>query len=162
MTLPTARFGFRSALVAFLALCAFVLGAGEPRLKEAREPLEQLEIITASGPHAFSVEVMRTDEQRQRGLMFRRSLPPDQGMLFAFEREQPVMMWMKNTFLPLDMVFIGKFGKIVGLAENTEPLSERIIPSGAPVIAVLEVNAGVASRIGLKIGDEVRHPILVK
>ncbi|MCI0467836.1 MAG: DUF192 domain-containing protein [Beijerinckiaceae bacterium] len=128
--------------------------APRPQLK-----LENLEIVTSSGTHVFSVEVMRTDQQRERGLMFRRFLPQDQGMVFGFEAERPLMMWMKNTYLPLDMIFIGRSGKVTGLAENTEPLSEEIIPSGAPAYAVLEVNAGTAGRIGLRIGDMVRHPL---
>jgi uncharacterized protein len=121
--------------------------------------LERLEIVTASGTHEFSVEVMRSGAQRERGLMFRRFLPQERGMLFDFATERPVTMWMKNTFLPLDMIFIGRAGKVVGLAENTEPLSEKIIPSGAPAYGVLEVNAGTAARIGLRIGDSVRHPL---
>ena len=122
----------------------------------AVEP-ERLEIITAAGPQVFSVEVMRTDADRAQGLMFRRFLPPDRGMLFDFEAEQPVMMWMKNTFIPLDMVFIGKNGHIVSIAENTEPLSETTIPSGGAVAGVLEVPAGTAARTGMKAGDMVRH-----
>ena len=121
--------------------------------------LEPLEIVTASGPHKFSVEVMRDDNQRARGLMYRRSMPEDRGMLFDFKREEPVAMWMKNTYLPLDMVFIDRTGRVVNVAENTEPLSERIIPSGGPVFAVLEVNAGTARRIGLKVGDRLKHPM---
>ena len=78
-------------------------------------------------------------------------------MLFDFKVEQPVLMWMKNTYLPLDMVFISRAGTVVNVAENAEPLSERIIPSGAPVYAVLEINAGVAKEIGLKRGDKVSH-----
>lgn len=129
---------------------------------EAKDGLEPLEIVTSTGSHEFLVEMARTEAQREHGLMFRRSMPPERGMLFGFESERPVMMWMKNTYLPLDMIFIGKSGKVVGLAENTEPLSEKIIPSGAPAFSVLEVNAGVAARIGLKIGDLVRHPLFAK
>jgi uncharacterized membrane protein (UPF0127 family) len=124
--------------------------------------LEKLEIITSGGTHEFTVEVMRSDRQRERGLMFRRFLPQDRGMLFVFESERPLVMWMKNTYLPLDMIFIGRSGMVVGIAENAEPLSERIIPSGAPAYAVLEVNAGTAARIGLRIGDTTRHPIFGK
>ncbi len=123
------------------------------------QTLEKLEIVTASGPHEFSVEVMRTPAELEHGLMFRRFLPPDRGMLFDFKTEKPVMMWMKNTYLPLDMVFIAKSGRVVGIAENTEPFSEKIIPSGGPTYGVLEVNAGTAAKIGLKAGDEVRHPL---
>jgi uncharacterized membrane protein (UPF0127 family) len=121
--------------------------------------LEPLEIVTASDPHKFSVEVMRDDSQRARGLMYRRFMPADRGMLFDFKREEPVSMWMKNTYLSLDMVFIDRTGRVVNVAENTEPLSERIIPSGAPAFAVLELNAGTARRIGLKVGDRLRHPM---
>jgi uncharacterized membrane protein (UPF0127 family) len=129
---------------------------------EAGARVEQLDIATASGSHPFFVEVMRTEAERERGLMFRRSLPEDRGMLFDFETERLVQMWMKNTYIPLDMIFISRSGKVVGLAENTEALSERIISSGAPAAGVIEVNAGVAARIGLKIGDRVRHPLFSK
>lgn len=118
--------------------------------------IEPLDITTATGPHHFGVEVMRTDAEREKGLMFRRFMPSDRGMLFDFKAEQPVMMWMKNTYLPLDMVFISRDGTVTNVATNAEPLSERIIPSGGPVYAVLELNAGTASRIGLKSGDHVR------
>jgi uncharacterized membrane protein (UPF0127 family) len=150
---------------AFLLLCAslvFLCASAAAVAMDAPPPqgnLERLEIVTASGTHEFSVEVMRGGPQRERGLMFRRFLPQERGMLFDFATERPVMMWMKNTYLPLDMIFIGRAGKVVGFAENTEPLSEKIIPSGAPAYGVLEVNAGTAARIGLKIGDSVRHPL---
>jgi uncharacterized protein len=155
-------------VLAFLGLCASLVflspspaapAVGKPRPQGI---LERLEIVTASGTHEFSVEVMRSGPQRERGLMFRRFLPQDRGMLFDFATERPVTMWMKNTYLPLDMIFIGRAGKVVGLAENTEPLSEKIIPSGAPAYGVLEVNAGTAARIGLRIGDSVRHPLFDK
>jgi uncharacterized membrane protein (UPF0127 family) len=83
-------------------------------------------------------------------------------MLFDFDTERPVQMWMKNTYIGLDMIFISRTGKVVGLAEDTEPLSERIISSGAPAAGVIEVNAGAAARIGLRIGDRVRHPLFSK
>jgi uncharacterized membrane protein (UPF0127 family) len=136
-----------------------VLLALSPAASAQEAVLEPLEIVTGSGTHRFSVEVMRTDEQRARGLMHRRFMPEDRGMLFDFKREEPVAMWMKNTYLSLDMVFIDKSGKVVNIAENTEPLSERIVPSSGPVLAVLELNAGTARRIGLKAGDRLRHPL---
>jgi uncharacterized membrane protein (UPF0127 family) len=102
---------------------------------------------------------MRTPEQLSRGLMFRRYMPDDRGMLFDFKTEQPVQFWMKNTYLPLDMIFISKAGKIVSIAENTEPLSEKLVPSGAPVGSVLEVNAGTAARIHAKPGDTLHGSI---
>jgi uncharacterized membrane protein (UPF0127 family) len=137
-------------------------GFAEPTVAPQQSGLETLEIVTAGGAHEFSVEVMRTDQQRERGLMFRRFLPPDRGMLFDFGTERPIMMWMKNTYLPLDMIFIARTGKVVGLAENAEPLSEKIIPSRAPAFGVLEVNAGTIAKIGVKIGDSVRHPLFNK
>jgi uncharacterized membrane protein (UPF0127 family) len=136
-----------------------VLLALSPAAVAQEAALEPLEIVTSSGTHQFSVEVMRTDEQRARGLMHRRFMAQDRGMLFDFKREEPVAMWMKNTYLSLDMVFIDKSGKVVNVAENTEPLSERIVPSSGPVLAVLELNAGTARRIGLKPGDRLRHSL---
>ena len=155
-----------SCIVAVLALGlgmalalapARAFAQGSPAAVETA--LEALEIVTASGSHQFSVEVMRDDSQRARGLMYRRSMPQDRGMLFDFKREEPVSMWMKNTYLSLDMVFVDRSGRVINVAENTEPLSERIIPSGAPAYAVLELNAGSARRIGLKAGDRLRHSI---
>ncbi len=162
------RASLTRAVLPFLGLCATLvfLGASPAALAIDAPPpqgnLERLQIVTASGTHEFSVEVMRSEPQRERGLMFRRFLPQDRGMLFDFGTERPVMMWMKNTYLPLDMIFISRAGKVSGLAENTEPLSEKIIPSGAPAYGVLEVNAGTAARIGLRIGDDVRHPLFAK
>lgn len=144
-------------LLRSLALVFFLLAAMRGSI--GQEKLEALTIETSGGKHSFLVEVMRTEPQRERGLMFRRFLPNDRGMLFDFKSEQPLMMWMKNTYLPLDMIFISRSGKVVGIAQNTEPLSERIISSGAPASAVLEVNAGTVIKIGLGIGDKIRHPL---
>jgi uncharacterized membrane protein (UPF0127 family) len=128
----------------------------------AESALEPLTIVTTSGTHRFQVEVMRTDEERARGLMFRRFMPADRGMLFDFKREEQVAMWMKNTYIPLDMLFIDRSGKIVNIARDAEPLSERIIPSGAPAYAVLELNGGVARKLDMKVGDMVQHPLFRK
>jgi uncharacterized membrane protein (UPF0127 family) len=121
--------------------------------------LEALSIVSGDKRHAFQVEVMRTPEQRARGLMHRRHLPADRGMLFDFERTEPVAMWMENTYIPLDMLFIRADGTIARIAEDTEPLSRRTIPSGEPVLSVLEVNGGVSRKLGLKPGDRVEHPL---
>ena len=91
--------------------------------------------------------------------MYRRSLAPDRGMLFDFARVQPISMWMQNTYIPLDMIFIRADGSIARIAENAEPLSTRTIPSGEPVLAVLEVIGGTAARLGVKPGDRVEHPL---
>ena len=118
-----------------------------------------LEIVAKNGVHVFAVEIAITDEERARGLMFRRELPAGQGMLFDFKRDQDVSMWMENTYVSLDMIFIRADGRIARIAENTEPLSRRIISSGGPVRAVLEVVAGTAKKLGLAPGDKVAHPM---
>jgi uncharacterized membrane protein (UPF0127 family) len=123
------------------------------------QTFEPLTIAGASGRHAFQVEVARNDAERAQGLMYRRSLAPDRGMLFDFARVQPISMWMQNTFIPLDMIFIRADGSIARIAENAEPLSTRTIPSGEPVLAVLEVIGGTAARLGVKPGDRVEHPL---
>jgi uncharacterized protein len=120
---------------------------------------ERLEIVSYGKSHRFSVEVMRNDAQRARGLMFRQTLPQENGMLFDFERDQIVTMWMKNTPLPLDMLFVTADGRIHRIESRTEPFSERMISSGAPVRAVLEINAGISERLGLKPGDQLKHPM---
>ena len=120
--------------------------------------LDSLEIVTSSGRHVFQVEIANNDASRERGLMDRRYMAPDHGMLFEFERDEQVAFWMKNTYIPLDMIFIAPSGVVTHIAANAEPLSERVVPSGGPCIAVLELNGGMAASIGLKVGDKVRHP----
>jgi uncharacterized protein len=117
-----------------------------------------LEIASKTGVHSFSVELVATDAEREKGLMYRRELPEGRGMLFDFQAEQPVAFWMKNTYIPLDMIFIRKDGRILRIAENTEPLSERLVPSGGPVLAVLEVIGGTAKKLGIAPGDRVSDP----
>jgi uncharacterized membrane protein (UPF0127 family) len=122
--------------------------------------LQTLEIASKTGVHVFSVELAVTDEERERGLMFRRSVPEFTGMLFDFKRDQEVTMWMKNTYVSLDMIFIQSDGRIRRIAENTETESLKIIPSGGPVRAVLEVAAGTARKLGIGPGDGIASPIL--
>lgn len=121
--------------------------------------IETLEIVTQSGVHPFSVEVVATEDERQKGLMFRKELPEGKGMLFDFKVDAPVSFWMKNTYVSLDMIFIRSDGRIASIAENTEPLSERLVPSGGPVLGVLEVVAGTARKLGIRPGDRVAHRI---
>jgi uncharacterized membrane protein (UPF0127 family) len=132
------------------------LGGGVPASAVELEPLE---IVTRTGVHSFAVEVVTTPEQQAKGLMFRRELPEGQGMLFDFHREQPTSFWMKNTYIPLDMIFIRGDGRILRVAQNTVPLSEALVPSGGPVRAVLEVIAGTAKKMGIEPGDRVAHSI---
>jgi uncharacterized membrane protein (UPF0127 family) len=121
--------------------------------------LRTLEIASSNGVHAFTVEIADDDAARTKGLMFRKALPEGTGMLFDFQREQDVSFWMKNTYISLDMIFIRGDGRILRIAENTEPLSTSLIPSGGPVLAVLEVIAGTARKYGLAPGDRVAFPI---
>ncbi|MEH3147304.1 MAG: DUF192 domain-containing protein [Methylobacterium frigidaeris] len=149
----------RSAVAAAHAvLLTLLVVAGAARAAEP-SPTEPLAVVARDGRHAFRVEVMRTDADRSRGLMFRRSMAADHGMLFDFERVEPVTMWMKNTYLPLDMLFIRADGTVARIAADTEPLSTRTIPSGEPVLGVLELNAGTAAKLGLRAGDRVEHPL---
>ncbi|WP_425374652.1 DUF192 domain-containing protein [Pseudolabrys taiwanensis] len=120
---------------------------------------DTVEIATKSGVHAFSVELAATEAEREKGLMYRKSLPEGQGMLFDFHRDQEVGFWMKNTYIPLDMIFIRGDGRILRIAENTEPLSEKIVPSNGPVRAVLEVIGGTARKLGIAPGDRVAGSI---
>jgi uncharacterized membrane protein (UPF0127 family) len=143
-----------------LSLAAFLLWFAAAAQAQTFEPLT---IVSASGArHPFQVEVMRAEAERAQGLMFRRSLAADRGMLFDFERVEPVSMWMKNTYISLDMVFIRPDGTIARVAANTEPLSTQTVSSGEPVLGVLEVPAGTASRLGVKAGDRVEHPMFRK
>lgn len=139
-----------------LLLAPAALAASDP----APAALEPLEIATTKGVVVLEVEVARTDEQRARGLMYRKELAERYGMLFDFKEDQPVFMWMKNTLIPLDMLFIRSDGSIARIAAMTTPLSTQTIPSGEPVRAVLEIAGGSAQRLGIKPGDKVAHPIL--
>jgi hypothetical protein len=136
-------------------LIALLVAAGPVRPAE----LQTLEIASKNGVHAFSVEMAVTEPEREKGLMFRKKLPEGNGMLFDFHREQEVGFWMQNTYIPLDMIFIRGDGRILRIAENTEPLSTRIIPSNGPVRAVLEVIGGTARKFGIAPGDRVASTI---
>jgi uncharacterized membrane protein (UPF0127 family) len=118
-----------------------------------------IEIVSGNGVHAFNVELATNDAERSRGLMFVKSLPEGQGMLFDFKRDQPVSFWMHNTYISLDMIFIAGNGRIMHIAENAKPLSDDLIPSQYPVRAVLEVIGGTAEKLGLKPGDRVTGSI---
>ena len=138
---------------ALLVCFAFAFGAAQAAGEGT------LEIVSKTGVHAFTVELATNDDERSRGLMFRKELPEGRGMLFDFSPEQPVSFWMHNTFISLDMIFIRADGRILRIAENTEPMSDRLVPSGGPVRAVLEVIAGTARKLGIAPGDRVESPI---
>jgi uncharacterized membrane protein (UPF0127 family) len=122
-------------------------------------PLESLEIVTQKGVRVFQVELAVTSEERARGLMERRELPTGTGMLFDFGQPSMGAMWMKDTYISLDMMFIDASGTIVWIAEDTVPLSTALILSPLPVRGVLEVAAGTARRQGIATGDRVAHRI---
>ena len=145
----------RGWLAAILVIAGFTL-ANAPVRAASFQPLE---IVTKSGVQVFSVEVATTEEEKQTGLMYRKELADGKGMLFDFNPEQEVSMWMKNTYVSLDMIFIRADGRILRIAENTEPLSTRIISSKGPARAVLEVVAGTAQKYGIRPGDRVGHPL---
>jgi uncharacterized membrane protein (UPF0127 family) len=114
-----------------------------------------LTIRSAGGEHRFTVEVAETAEQQERGLMFRRALGPDRGMIFPYDPPQEVAFWMKNTLIPLDMIFIRADGRIARIAANTTPRSLDPVPSGEPTAAVLEIRGGRAAELGIREGDLV-------
>ena len=118
----------------------------------------KLVIETAKGKFPFTIELAMTEPQMEQGLMYRRELAPDAGMLFDYRTPETITMWMKNTFIPLDMVFIGADGKVVDFRERAVPFSLDIIASKVPARAVLEVNSGTVQRLGIKLGDVVHHP----
>jgi uncharacterized membrane protein (UPF0127 family) len=147
-------------LLAFAVLCtgsASALGQRVPVLF-ADLPRAEIQVITPGGRHDFKVWIADTEQSRERGLMFVKSLPADHGMLFLFERPHFASFWMKNTYLSLDIVFIGPDGVVVNIARDTEPLSVKPIESDGPVLGVLELVAGTAARIDLSAGDRIVHP----
>jgi uncharacterized protein len=146
---------FRPPLV-LLLLLAFTAGA-QAQLQVFKK--SSLTIDTASGPQRFAVELALTPAQQQQGLMFRRELPADAGMLFDLKEERMAAFWMKNTLIPLDMLFITDDGRIADIHQRAVPLSEATISSSVPVRAVLELNGGTVARLGIKIGDVVHDPI---
>ena len=139
-----------------LAIVLTLFAPNDARAETVRFDTAPLVIRAQDGrKHPFTVELALDEDQRAQGLMFRRAMAPDHGMFFDFGEVRRVMMWMKNTYLPLDMLFIGRNGRVETIRENATPLSEAIIDSGKPVAFVLELNAGTASRLGIKAGDRI-------
>ena len=154
-----------AAIIVFLAVCAVLLppGSGDLVAQESGTVLpvdrSPLVVETREGRRSFTVEVADSAPERERGLMFRESMKPDHGMLFVFEQERDVGFWMKNTPMPLDLVFISADGTIKAIKRGL-PFSEASISAGVPVRFVLELRAGIAVASGMKIGDKVRHPLI--
>ena len=130
------------------------------RAQSAELPRGELFIDTASGERRFAIEIARTPNHRRQGLMFRTELAADAGMLFVYESEREITMWMKNTLIPLDMLFIGDDGRIARIAERTTPMSEEHIFSRGSVRAVLELRGGTVNLLHIKTGDKVRSEAL--
>ena len=144
-----------STLLATAALPALAQEGPQPRL-----PTEPLTIVTQDGKrHDFNVEMALEVEQQRVGLMYRQRVRPNEGMLFDWNRPRDAAMWMKNTVTSLDMIFISQDGRIIHIAENTVPRSLAIIPSNGLARATLEVAAGTAARLGLRVGDKVEQRI---
>jgi uncharacterized membrane protein (UPF0127 family) len=139
------------------AAASFVLAA-LPGVAHA-QALEPLTVKSGDKVHAFQVEVADSEEETQRGLMNRAELGKDRGMIFDFGQPRETGMWMKNTLIPLDMLFLDTDGTVLAIAENARPHSLRVINPGFVVKGVLEINGGQSAELGIKPGDTVVHPI---
>jgi len=150
---------------AFLLLAIAALGLSTPA--RAQEPMllpthpDPLVAETATGEKRFSIEVADAPHERQAGLMFRRTMADDHGMLFVFERSQALGFWMKNTPMPLDLLFIGEDGRVRAIEQGVPFSTEGIAPQ-VPAQFVLELKAGTAEKAGIEIGDRLRHPLIDK
>jgi uncharacterized membrane protein (UPF0127 family) len=160
LTVARLRIGGRLMTSLVAASAVLVTLCVNPAARAAS--FQPLEIATKSGVQVFSVEMATTEEEKQTGLMHRKELPDGKGMLFDFSPEQQISMWMKNTYISLDMIFIRADGRILRIAENTEPLSTKIVSSGGLAKGVLEVIAGTAKKYGIQPGDRVAHPLFNK
>jgi uncharacterized membrane protein (UPF0127 family) len=159
-------FGRRFLALALLgaALIATPVSADQARSKPvaAISPsarLDTVEIRTSRGSVKFMVELAVTRAEQERGLMFRKSLAPDRGMLFPYNPPRPAAFWMKNTLIPLDIIYIGPDGRVLSIARNAVPHDETPLPSGGPVRGVLEIAGGRAAQLGILPGDRVLNKI---
>jgi uncharacterized protein len=142
-----------------LLLLSVFLAAGAAAAALQSFATASLTIVGGGGSHRFTVELAETPAQMEQGLMFRASLPPDAGMLFDFKQPTVATMWMHNTLIPLDMLFVDAKGTIVNIEQRAVPESDAIISAAAPVRAVIELNGGTAARLGIAPGDRVLYPI---
>ena len=149
----------RGLFVLCTLLLALVPAAAGAQPADIAFKRSSLVIVSGDRELKFDVELATNDAERQRGLMYRKELGPYQGMLFDFYREEPVSFWMKNTLIPLDMLFVNAQGRIVNIHQRAVPESLDVIAATAPVRAVIELNGGTAARLGIAPGDQVQHPI---
>lgn len=143
-------------MAAAMAGLGILTAAFDPAFAMRRETLK---LLTAQGEKVINVEITESNEEKARGLMFRTKLSDQEGMLFFYDRPQEITMWMRNTYIPLDMVFVRADGVVHHIEARTEPLSERIISSRGSVVACLELAGGAAERLGLKPGDRIDHKL---
>lgn len=156
--------------VAAVSLALVAVGCrAEPAANVSPPPIDEdhpisglalagLEVESSGRTHRFVVEVARTPDEQAQGLMYRRSLGPNEGMIFPFPSPRPASFWMRDTLIPLDMIFVREDGTIARIAANTVPLSEETVSSGEPVAAVLEIRGGRAAELGIRAGDRVLWP----
>ncbi|MCV6596158.1 MAG: DUF192 domain-containing protein [Mangrovicoccus sp.] len=149
--------GSRFARRGLIGLFLWALGLGIAGAHADCAP-EQALLRGEWGSAQFSVELADTHAERAQGLMFRQELPRNAGMLFVYERPQPVAFWMRNTPLPLDLIFFDERGEVIRIHHQAIPYDETPIPGGGPVLAVLEINGGLAKTYGFAPGDEIQHP----
>lgn len=162
----------RTAVLATVMLTPLLAGAcraepaspAPPPSAVAAPPVgsETLTIDTARGPVTFTVEIADDEAEREQGLMYRTSLGPNAGMLFEWTVPAQRAFWMKNTYIPLDIIYIGFNGRILSIAAMAEPFSEEPIPSHGAALGVLEIAGGRAAELGIDIGDQVHHRIFGK
>jgi len=147
---------FFCLVISFMVMLYSVPASAE----DGQVTFKQSQLSISSGSHKFNfnIEVAENFDQRARGLMFRKAMADQNGMLFLFDENQIVTMWMKNTYIPLDIIFINKAGVIVHIAKDAVPESLDIISSQFPVISAFEVNAGLTARLNIKKGDRIIHP----
>jgi uncharacterized membrane protein (UPF0127 family) len=145
--------------IILVALVMVIWTVGAAVQAQATFDRSTLAIETLGESHEFVIELALTPAQQAQGLMFRREMAPDGGMLFYHRRDTVATMWMRNTFLPLDMLFVAADGRIVHIVERTVPQSLTTISAGKPVRAVLELNAGTVRRLAIRAGDRLVHPL---
>lgn len=161
-------------LVLAAVLAAPILAAGACRAEApaptppppvATAPISALETVTvdtAKGPVSFKVEIADDEAERQQGLMYRTSLAPDAGMLFVWTVPAERAFWMHNTYIPLDIIYIGFNGRIISIAAMAKPFDETPVPSEGAALGVLEIAGGRAAELGIQIGDQVRHKMFTR
>ncbi len=143
-----------------MIVCFFLTGASSAQASDLA--IDKLVIKSGKTKHAFTVEIADNDVTREQGLMFRKTLGKDNGMLFVFRRYTEQNFWMKNTLIPLDIIFIDKGGDIIKVHDMAKPKDLTLIQSGAPVAAALEIPGGEAKKRGIKAGDKVIYKLFTK